>query len=104
MPSSQAPFIRATASSSDSPCPKKVAAEPIPPKFPQPRVSRRLLSLSVAGLRHLRFERREHLLDLLVHDRLEHPLPHAPDRPGDPDVRLPGHRRPAVGLAEAELR
>ena len=50
------------------------------------------------------FERCEHLRDLLVHDRLQHALPHGADGPRDLDVGLPGHRGAAAGLGERERR
>src|SRR5438045_73723 len=40
MPSSTAASMIAKACSRDSPCPKSSGAEPIPPKFPQPRMMR----------------------------------------------------------------
>ena len=40
----------------------------------------------------LRLERREHVPDLLVDDRLQHALAHRADRPGDLDVGRPLHR------------
>src|SRR2546430_2377524 len=47
-------------------------------------------------LLHLLVERVEDVGDLLADDRLQHTLPHRPDRPRDRDVGLPVHlRRPA---------
>ena len=40
MPASQAASISSSACSSVSPCSKKAGAEPIPPKLPQPRMTR----------------------------------------------------------------
>jgi hypothetical protein len=49
-------------------------------------------------------ERREHLRDLLVHDRLQDSLPHGPDRPRDLHIGLPGHRSSLTRLGERERR
>jgi hypothetical protein len=40
MPASHAASRIANASSCDSPCPKRSGAEPMPPKLPQPRMTR----------------------------------------------------------------
>jgi hypothetical protein len=55
-------------------------------------------------LADLLLERRQHVADLLVDDRLQHALPHRADRPGDLHVRLPAHRRPGARLRQVELR
>src|SRR6266536_1115766 len=61
--------------------------------------------LRAAALRlgDLGLERVQDVSDLLVDDRLEDPLPHAPDRAGDADVRLPAHVRPFAVRCEVEL-
>ena len=55
-------------------------------------------------LADLLLERREHVPDLLVDDRLQHALAHRADRAGDLHVGLPAHRRAGAGLGEVELR
>src|SRR3954453_6989088 len=50
----------------------------------------------------LALERAEHLLDLLVDDRLQHALAHRADGAGDADVGLPGHRRVLALAAQGE--
>ena len=51
------------------------------------------LAARLAGRRgrHLLVERREHLVHLLLDDRLQHALAHRADRPGDRDVGGPEH-------------
>ena len=52
-------------------------------------------------LLHLLVERGQHVRDLLVDDRLQHPLPHRADRAGELDVGGPVHRGAAGGVAAA---
>src|SRR6266516_6950476 len=54
-------------------------------------------------LLHLLVERVEDVGDLLPDDRLQHALPHRPDRPGDRDVCLPAHQRLGAGRGELKL-
>ena len=54
---------------------------------------------------HLRVERRENVLHLLVHDRLQDALAHRADRPEDLHLGAPRHRRAAaVRVGERERR
>src|SRR3954452_10840276 len=73
------------------------------------RGSRRAVVLRSLGMRcdralHLALERREDVRDLLVHDRLQHPLAHRADRPRELDVGGPFHGCATVDLCEVERR
>src|SRR5207244_12238453 len=54
-------------------------------------------------LLHLLVERVEDVGDLLADNRLQHTLPHRPDRPGYRDVGLPAHQRLGAGRGELKL-
>src|SRR6266576_3101389 len=51
---------------------------------------------------HLRVERLQHVLHLLVDNRLQHPLPHRADRAGELHVGGPLHQTAAFGVGELE--
>src|SRR5260370_34473775 len=53
---------------------------------------------------NLSVERAEHVLHLLIDDRLEHALPHRADPAGDAHLRRPLHARALAGVRELELR
>src|SRR5207248_4032905 len=72
---------------------------------PEERRGRAVASCGHLRVRDLLLQRIEDVRDLLVHDRLEDALPHAPDRPGDVDVGDPVHLRSiALDRLEMELR
>jgi hypothetical protein len=65
----------------------------------------RRLAAGGERLLHLAVQRREDVLHLLVHDRLEDALAHRADRPEDLDLGAPLHRRGAAGrVGERERR